>query len=358
MDMKTIATYVYTDSDIAQKEQHLLSNNWILAGLSSQLPENSTVMVIRILHTSILLSRDELGVVHAMENSCVHRGTQILSDKQAKKWKGISASKLHCRYHGWEYNMHGILQHVPKREKIVCATPALRKFMVREQYGCIWVCLSAPSIPVEELLGEFESKIAHYNFAEMEAIEAKDFHFSVNWKIALENALDFYHVGTVHPKTVGAHSPVAPTFEDMRWVSLQTLHIAPYSWRRKLDEHCARYRAYSDHELSSLHKYYVYPNLVINVLPYHITIMQFFPVDKDSCIMRYRFCKRKGAGIIENARVYASWLASRVILYEDVRLYPSIQKGIENSSLPVQNLHEEERAVGHFHACLLRGMQQ
>jgi hypothetical protein len=86
--------------------------------------------------------------------------------------------------------------------------------------------------------------------------------------------------------------------------------------------------------------------------------MQFFPVDKDSCIMRYRFCKRKGAGIIENARVYASWLASRVILYEDVRLYPSIQKGIENSSLPVQNLHEEERAVGHFHACLLRGMQQ
>jgi phenylpropionate dioxygenase-like ring-hydroxylating dioxygenase large terminal subunit len=186
MDMKTIATYVYTDSDIAQKEQHLLSNNWILAGLSSQLPENSTVMVIRILHTSILLSRDELGVVHAMENSCVHRGTQILSDKQAKKWKGISASKLHCRYHGWEYNMHGILQHVPKREKIVCTTSALRKFMVREQYGCIWVCLSAPSIPVEALLGEFESKIAHYNFAEMEAIEAKDFHFSVNWKIALE----------------------------------------------------------------------------------------------------------------------------------------------------------------------------
>jgi phenylpropionate dioxygenase-like ring-hydroxylating dioxygenase large terminal subunit len=127
----------------------------------------------------------------------------------------------------------------------------------------------------------------------MEPVEARDFHFPVNWKVSLENALDYYHVSTVHPKTVGAHVDAEPTFTDMGWHSLQTLYIAPYGWREKLDRHCARQRPYSDHELSSLHKYFVFPNLVINVLPYHLTVMQFFPDGPTNCIMRYRFCQRR-----------------------------------------------------------------
>ena len=77
--------------------------------------------------------------------------------------------------------------------------------------------------------------------------------------------------------------------------------------------------------------------------------MQIFPLGPERCVMRYRFCKRKGAGVIEKARSYATWLASRIILYEDVQLYRSIQQGMAQSTLEHQPLHIEERAIAHLH---------
>ena len=46
--------------------------------------------------------------------------------------------------------------------------------------------------------------------------------------------------------------------------------------------------------------------------------------------------------MIERIRAYALWLASRYILYEDVRIYSSIQKGMELSVIKEQPLHNEE----------------
>ena len=58
--------------------------------------------------------------------------------------------------------------------------------------------------------------------------------------------------------------------------------------------------------------------------------------------------------MLERTRVWASWLASRVILYEDVRIYEQIQQGMMESSLARQPLHQHERGVGHFHGALDR----
>ena len=46
-----------------------------------------------------------------------------------------------------------------------------------------------------------------------------------------------------------------------------------------------------------------------------------------------------------------TYLASRWILYEDVRLYSEIQHGMHNAGI-LQPLHEDERAIAHFHSRL------
>ena len=134
--------------------------------------------------------------------------------------------------------------------------------------------------------------------------------------------------------------------------SLQTLHIAPYGWRKRFDALCSRGGPYSDRQMESLHKFFVFPNLVLNVLPYHLTVMQLWPEGPTSCTMRYLFCMRSRPGILERARAYATWLASRWILYEDVKLYPLIQQGMEKGGVPRQMLHDEERSIAHFHSRL------
>ena len=53
----------------------------------------------------------------------------------------------------------------------------------------------------------------------------------LNWKLALENAVEYYHVSTVHSRSVGAHVQEEPTFQPLGQHALQTLHITPYRWR-------------------------------------------------------------------------------------------------------------------------------
>ena len=123
-----------------------------------------------------------------------------------------------------------------------------------------------------------------------------------------------------------------------------------------MDRHCARHRTYSDHELSSLHKYFVF-QMVINVLPYHLTVMQSFPVGPTKCIMRYRFCQRRNQGVDRTIQGLGLLVGSRYILYEDVKMYTRIQEGIEKSSQAEHPLHEQER-VAHFHESLRRWVEQ
>ena len=356
--MTTISAQVYYDPQHALREQ-VLFDGWIVAALSSQLPSPSTMWVAELSSTTVLLVRGEDGTVRAFENSCIHRGTQIYPVRKGRSaWKGSSIDQIMCTYHGWKYNDKGALQHIPKPKGIQCRHTRLKQYPVFESAGFIWVSLREPKSEPRNLFEPVVSAVQHYNLEEMEPIEARDFHFPVNWKVSLENALDYYHVSTVHPKTIGAHVDSAPTFTDLGWHSLQTLYIAPYGWREKLDRHCARYRTYSENELSSLHKYFVFPNLVINVLPYHLTMMQFFPKGPTECIMRYRFCQRRKPGLIERTRGWASWVASRYILYEDVKLYSQIQQGMQASSLSEHPLHEQECGVEHFHGALSRWMTQ
>ena len=39
----------------------------------------------------------------------------------------------------------------------------------------------------------------------MDPIEANDFYFPINWKLCLENSLDYYHVSQVHQNSVNVH---------------------------------------------------------------------------------------------------------------------------------------------------------
>ena len=379
MHQKTVQTQKYLSAErLKQEKRALFEGSWIFAALSSQL-SNGAVLPISHIKGSILLTRDQQGRAHAFVNSCLHRSTRLVQGGQCptrtgesersglqdqvwkhlksrvtsltpRAWKGEQVSKIGCPYHGWLYDHEGRLVHVPKKEGMdaswrasACSdalnlqerhkTKALNRISLVERDGMIWVNLSASPSDIEEHLGPLSEHFTPYKLEEFEPIEASDYEFPANWKIVLENALDYYHVPTAHKSTVNAHVEIQPTYEELQQHNLQTIHIAPYGWRGWLDRHCSRGGPYRPEQLASLHKYYIFPNLILNILPYHLTIMQLFPVAQNSCVMRYRFCKRRGAGILENSRAYVTWLASRFILYEDAVLYPAIQQGMAQQSM-------------------------
>ena len=361
--MKTVPTQHYTrKAHLESEKQEIFSTSWLFVALSGRLPKPNMQVAIEVYGYSIILVRDAEGIVRGFQNSCIHRGTELLCSQEKRialrrAWRGIEKEGISCPYHGWQYNLQGALQHIPKKERLLSKVGShLKEFSVIERMGMIWICFGEPRLSPEEFFQGLDHRLNKYKIEEMFPVEARDFDFSVNWKISLENSLDFYHVSTVHSKTVGAHVEHLPSFEDLGWHNLQTLFIAPYSWRERLDKHCARGNAeiYSKQELSSLHKYFIFPNLVLNILPYHLTIMQLWPLDHKRCLMRYRFCMRENPGIVERVRTIGSWVASRIILYEDVKLYPKLQKGMEQEAIESQSFHQEEIGSFHFHQALHR----
>lgn len=357
--MKTVSTLHYTRKEhLDIEKQEIFSNSWLFASLSGRLPRPNMQVAVEVYGHSILLVRDVDGKVHGFQNSCLHRGAELRCTQEKRgSWRGVTNDSIACPYHGWQYDLQGKLRHVPKKERFFSEVDSqLREFLTMERMGMIWICFGKPKLSPEAFFAQLEPRLNKYQLEQMVPVEARDFHFPVNWKISLENSLDFYHVSTVHSKTVGAHVEHLPSFDDLGWHNLQTLFIAPYSWREKLDKHCARGNTtvYSPQELSSLHKYFVFPNLILNVLPYHLTIMQLWPIDQRRCMMRYRFCMREKPGMIEKIRTFGSWIASRIILYEDIKLYPRLQRGMEQEAIISQSFHQEEIGGYHFHQALER----
>lgn len=343
-----VPTTRYTDPDFLAAEAQLLRESWAFAGLSSDLPQPGTYTTIQLHGEDILLTRDAAGTAHAFQNVCRHRGVVLAEGSGA-------VEAIACPYHGWVYELDGRLRGVSRPDgyqKLDRGKAQLRRLALEERAGLLWICREQPEHALGDWLGDIPERLSPYALEEMRPIQVADWTLPANWKVALEQAIDFYHVATVH-KMLVPHIAAEPEMLSLGAHNLQTLPIKTSSrLRRWLDDSCSRAGPYSDAQKSQLQKFFVFPNLVLNAMPYHFTVMQFWPDGTDQCRLHYRFCERRGARGIEKLRATASWLASRWILYEDLRLLPRIRRGHAQSSGLQQPLHKHERAVAHFHATL------
>lgn len=344
----------YTDPAFLEREkQHVFRRAWVVACPTRRVERPGDFFCFEQFGASVIVARDRAGTLRAFQNTCLHRGSRLLEGSG-------NASEIRCRYHGWRYRMDGTLAQVPRPEGFADSCEGRHLLPVRLEVlaGFVWINLDDAAPQLTETLGGIAEELAPYALEEMRPIQETVFRLPTNWKAVLENATDFYHVPFVHSATVTPHVPEGPELRSYGDHTRQTLHIAPYSWRSWLDDRCSRGGPYTRKQKSSLHKYLIFPNFLINVLPYHLTVMQVWPVDASHCELHYAFCRRKGARGLELARAYATWAASRYILREDLHILKWFQEGVATDAVRMQPLHDEEEAAAHFHGALSRWLDE
>jgi phenylpropionate dioxygenase-like ring-hydroxylating dioxygenase large terminal subunit len=349
--MRHVESHVYTDeAHLARERADVFGRSWWIAARSDQLPHPGDYTVLDELGESLLVVRDDRGVARAFHNICRHRGSRLLEGRG-------HVDAIDCPYHGWRYGLDGRAVRIPRPEGLhgrLTGKTGLETIRTAEWGGFVWVCLSADTPPLQAFLGGIGDELESYRLTEFEPIQLKTFDLPCNWKALVENVTDFYHVPFVHKNTIAAHVPVGPDIRSYGDHTRQRLEIAKYSWRRALDRRCSRGGPYQPTQMSALHKYLLFPNTVLNVLPYHVTVMQVFPVTPRQTRLVYAFTRRRGARGVEWARGWATWAASRYILHEDLVILGRYQQGLDSGRCPRQVLHAEEDASAHFHGTLAR----
>lgn len=349
--VRRIASSRYTDPMFLDRErERVFQKAWLCLGPTWRAPRPGDYWTLDEVGESILVVRDERGRLSAFHNSCRHRGSRIAEGRG-------TADCLKCPYHGWSYGLDGTLETIPKPEgmdRVHKERMGLHPIRTTEFMGFLWGTLHADAPDLLDTLGSIPEELKPYRLEEMRAIKEKVLTVPVNWKAMLENVVDYYHVPVVHSRTISRHVSEGPDLASYGDHTRQRLDIAPYAWRRALDRRCTRGGPYTDKQLTALHKYLIFPNFLINVLPYHLTVMQVFPIDATSCRLHYLFCKRRGAGGLELLRAHATAAASRYILMEDLEMLDRFQAGIATGRLKTQVLHDEEAAISHFHSTLNR----
>ncbi|MEM8632815.1 MAG: aromatic ring-hydroxylating dioxygenase subunit alpha [Pseudomonadota bacterium] len=194
----------YTDELVWEEEREaLLFRNWSGIGVAAEVPEIGDAKPVEFLGVPLLMVRDKSDTVRVFQNICRHRGMILVSEP--RKIEGV----IRCPYHSWCYSTAGRLVSTPHvggpgqnvHEAIDRSELGLVEVPSHIWRDVVFVNLSNTAEPFEtvhaELLErwqEFDSPHYHGGADSMFTLDARS-----NWKLAVENYCESYHLPWVHP---------------------------------------------------------------------------------------------------------------------------------------------------------------
>ena len=206
--------WIYHDPRLEALEwERILRPSWQLVCHSSSIPHPGDFVTVDLGPDSVLVVRDRQGGVRAFHNVCRHRGARL------QEGTGRCPRVITCPYHGWTYQLDGRLTGVPSRATFDALEPqhlGLATVRLESWLGFLFVCLAGSPPAPGQVLAPLADEFAPYRLEEvvpLTPITEEVWH--VDWKVAMDNYLESYHVPIGHP---GLNRMFTPDYEDQRGV--------------------------------------------------------------------------------------------------------------------------------------------
>ncbi|KIN66409.1 Rieske (2Fe-2S) protein [Sulfitobacter noctilucicola] len=194
----------YIDPEVyAEERQAVLFDNWAGLGVGADVPEIGDAVPVTFLGMSLLMVRDKAGQVRVFQNICRHRG-MILVDA-ARKIEGA----IRCPYHSWCYSTDGRLVSTPHvggpgqntHEGIDRALLGLIEVRSYIWMDVVFINVSGTAPAFEDVNADLMARWSEFNQPLHHGGADSRFVLEVNcnWKLAVENYCESYHLPWVHP---------------------------------------------------------------------------------------------------------------------------------------------------------------
>ena len=200
----------YTNQDyLAHEKEKIFYNKWTAIGVGSSIPKIGDAKPYNLLGIPLILIRDKNMDVRVFHNVCSHRGFKILD--KACKLKNV----IRCPYHSWAYDFNGQLVATPhigglnnhQSTNFNKIKSNLKEVKTKLWMDIVFVNINSNELDFDQYIKPLEERWSKFiNKDDQKLIVKSDDYgyFSLevktNWKFAIENYCESYHLPTIHPE--------------------------------------------------------------------------------------------------------------------------------------------------------------
>jgi Rieske 2Fe-2S family protein len=309
---------------LALEKRNLFMKDWLFVARVEELQQPGDYLTLDIVGERIVVSLDATGELRAFANSCLHRGVAVAEGRG-------NAKRFTCPYHAWTYDASGRLIGAPHMDEIACFNKSearLKPLGLKVWRGNIMITLNPDPADFESFMAPFEpaGEFSHID----ECVLATSFVVPLpcNWKFAVENVMDLYHVGVVHIKSIGQTMRMfdGVTLQDNGGMSLR-YGQASASGRKDAPFERLPWFTDADEEKGTSAMFYLPPNFQIFAAPDIIRTLTAWPTSPSTCDLIVRLLvpaeRADDPQLAEKIKVYADY--SLAVLNEDIGIIGSLQ---------------------------------
>ena len=361
-----LPNWLYADEgSLVTEKEAVFAPGWAGIGFAKDVPARGDVKPITFLGEPLFMARGRDGEVRVFQNACRHRGVALV--EEAKSTTGL----IRCPYHAWCYDLKGALKQTPhvggpgihEHPDIDKGKLGLIEIRSHVWMDVVFINLSGDAPAFEQVFAtmlerwrDFDRPIFHGGPQSSFKLEV-----ATNWKLAVENYCESYHLPFVHPG-LNSYSRLedhANILGDGPWSGQLTRVYNPLpdaSGRRFTDfeDIDARWATHAEY-LS------VYPNVLMGVHRDHVFAIMLEPVAHDRTIEHVEIYFA-GAEMTSD-----DWQAMREhnatqwqgVFIEDVGVVEAMQRGRRASAFDGGHFSPVmDEATHHFHRWIANRLMQ
>ena len=337
----TLPGYAYADPEFHAFEREVIfAKSWQLVSRAAKLQNPGDHVVAEIAGRPVILVRDEQGVLRGFFNVCRHRaGPLALADGNARQ--------LQCKYHGWTYTLAGQLRAAHEMQEARdfdknCIH--LDPIQVAEWEGLVFAALQPPAANLPQLTAGIRERIHPIALAEFGFHTRVAYEVGCDWKAYVDNYLEGYHLPHVHPGLNKLLDYRAYVTHLAEWHSHQHSPVdgqqGPYAG-------------------GEAHYYFIYPNMMLNILPGRLQTNLVVPVASGRCRVVFDYYYVDAASAAALKMIEEDLAFSDEVQKEDIAICERVQRGLESGSYKAGRLSpKRESGVHHFQELIRQAYRQ
>jgi len=200
----------YTSEEYLEYERDkIFCDKWTVIGVGSSIPSAGDAKPYNLLGIPLMIVRDKDNKIRVFHNVCSHRGFKLLD--KASTLKNV----IRCPYHSWSYDFKGNLVATPhigglnihNSDKFEKNQSNLKEVRSKIWMDIIFVNINANEIEFEDYIKPLEQRWSKFiNHEDQKLLVYSndygsfDLEVKCNWKFAIENYCESYHLPTIHPE--------------------------------------------------------------------------------------------------------------------------------------------------------------